>query len=175
MASELDVIAVLTTRSVAQILADQGLTGVTVDARKARQCRFLVCVRSSQAPEADWDHPSGSAFLVGRLAGQASVRDGESLVRFNEVARVEAPFAWKGGTHPVHYTSFEDLGIVASNLRFEDVPDLGKRAFAIPVPGEAPVSNHSTPIKPLTLQAAKQGLSLMFGVEPEQIEITIKG
>ena len=174
MTRQFEVIAVLTTRTVAQILADQGLTGVTLDLRKARRCRFLVCVRSSQAPDADHNRPSGAAFLVGRIAG-AEKLSGQSLVRFNEVARVEIPFAWKGGTHPVHYTSFEELGIVASDLRFEDVPDLGGKAFAVPFNRSDMAGEDSSAISPLSIQAAKQGLAVMFGVDPEQIEITIRG
>ena len=164
-----EAVAVLTTRSVSQILADQGLTGVTVDVRKALRCRFLVCVRSQQAPDADCDHASGAAFLVGRISGAVQLSRRQSLVRFNEVARVEFPFAWKGGTHPVHYTSLEELGIIASELRFEDLQRLGKMAFP------APVSYWDMANAPLSIPAAKERLALTLGVDPSQIGITIQG
>jgi hypothetical protein len=177
MDSKPDVVAVFTTRTVAQILAEGGLSGMTVDLSKVRRCRFLVCVRSSHSPDADFDHPSGSAFLVGRISGamQLCLEEPQTLVTFNEVARVEVPFAWNGGTHPVFYTNFSDLGIAWPDLRFEDVQGLGERAFAVPPANEDSAEEEATRVRPLTIMQAKQGLAMMFGVDPDNVEITIKG
>jgi hypothetical protein len=79
------------------------------------------------------------------------------LIQFSEFARVDVPNAWKGYRNPVKYSSFEELGIDPSTLKWEPIPAPKQTVGAI------------------TMAEAKKGLALTFNVPPESIEITIRG
>ena len=68
---------------------------------------------------------------------------------------------WDGGRFPVRYVNLADLGIDIDALKFE------------PLQRQPVITAETTP--PLSIAQAKAGLAKQFGVDPDQIEIVIKG
>jgi len=157
-------LVVFTAKSIETLLIDGGTSSWRLDPRRAGECTFVVCTRNAHASWVEGPEPHHSAFLVGRVSGvdPANPRDPEDdryLVRFSHFARVNVPEVWKkGDRNPVRYATLEDLGIDADSLDWESTP-----------PRPAPAA------RPITLQEAKVGLGLQFGVPPDSIEITIRG
>ncbi|CAE6967921.1 hypothetical protein [Paraburkholderia domus] len=88
-------------------------------------------------------------------------QDGDRFViKIKRFARLKHPIddVWTpGGSNPVHYARMSELPIPLKTLKWE------------PWPSAEFVE------QPLTMPQAKRGLALTFGVDPDQIEITIKG
>jgi hypothetical protein len=84
------------------------------------------------------------------------------LIQFSEFARVDVPNAWKGYRNPVKYSSFEELGIDPSTLKWEPIPE----SASLPAPAvEAPAPKQT--VGAITMAEAKKGLALTFNVPPE--------
>lgn len=175
-----DTIVVFTAKSVERLLAEGGTSSWSLDRNNARQKEFAVCTRNTHAGFTQGDgfpeghEPHGSAFLVGRISDVVPSPDyeGRWLIRFSEYARINLPNVWKGWRNPVRYTSLEELGINPATLHFEPMP---------PIP-EMQHSNENKVMleeehksKGLTIPEAKKGLALTFGVNPDAIEIVIRG
>ena len=72
---------------------------------------------------------------------------------------------WNGQRNPVAYGSLTDLGIDPNELHFELMP-------------EAPPATAPSPLAapaPLTIAQAKEALAATYGVQPQSVEITIRG
>ena len=123
--------------------------------QRAEKCKYLVCCHSEGAKRRD-------AFLVALIS---RIRQVDNDVKGNarwaidisEYASIDVPDMWGGWQNPVHYTSLDKLGIEPSSIKFEKLQE----------------SVNS--ISPLTIEQAKRGLAESFAVNPEQIEILIKG
>jgi hypothetical protein len=75
------------------------------------------------------------------------------------------PDTWRGWRNPVRYTTLEELGIKLDDLRFEPILER-------PSPASPPAADVRAG---LTIDAAKKGLAVTFGVKPDQVDITIRG
>ena len=166
-------LAVFTAKSTARILREGGSSAWVLNPVRAKECSWLVCAQNRHNPdhELDGNEPHGSGFLVGRISGLAPAT-GEPdrwLVEIDRFARVELPSLWAGWRNPVRYTTLEDLGIDLDTLTFEDMPHQEKPAPTSQAPAlvDSPAG--------LTIAQAKAGLATMYGVDPESIEITIRG
>lgn len=133
--------------------------------QNAAKVDYLVCVQNR---EEGWGNPRaahGTAFLVGKISGIAPSKDeGRKLIKISEYALVDVPDAWDGNRNPIAYMSLEDFKIDVNQLKF--------------LPVQAPqdkAAGGSDGVVPLTIDQAKQALSAMFGVSPDQVEITIRG
>lgn len=160
-------VCVLTARGVEKILAEGGSQAWVLDAKRARGCEYVVCVQNRGFTD-DWGHvsaPHHTAFLVGRLKDvvRSKEEDCENrwILQFSEYAEIDVADAWPGYRNPVLYTDLEQFGIKADELNFQ------------PMPEQEPVSEKR--VKPLTMTEAKAGLAMTFGVEPSDIEITVRG
>lgn len=164
-------VCVLTARGIEKILAEGGSQAWVLDARRARQCEYVVCVQNRGFTD-DWGHvsaPHHTAFIVGRLKDvvRSKEQDSESrwILAFSEYAEIDVANAWPGNRNPVLYTDLKSLGIEADVLQFQ------------PMPEQETEPNIKSKEKngPLTIAEAKVGLALTFGVEPSNIEITVRG
>lgn len=162
-------IAVLTARGIEKILAEGGSQAWVLDAKRARKCKYVVCVQNRGFKD-DWGHvsaPHHTAFLVGRLKDVVHCKEkgGESrwLLTFSEYAEIDVPDAWPGFRNPVLYTDLKSFGIDVNALKFQPMPEQDPEV-------ELEINSH-----PLTLAEAKAGLALTFGVTPSDIEITVRG
>jgi hypothetical protein len=126
----------------------------------------VVCVQNRGFAD-DWGKasaPHHSAFVVGKLKDVVEVPNNSSdkprwLLTFSEYAEIDVPDAWPGYRNPVWYTTLEEIGIEVGKLRFKPMP--------------APAS--SAKDGPLTIAEAKLRLAVTFGVDPDHIEITVRG
>ena len=123
--------------------------------QRAEKCKYLVCCHSEGAKRRN-------AFLVAlinriRQTDDDAKGNARWAIDISEYASIDIPSVWKGWQNPVHYTSLEEIGIKLSTIKFEQLQE----------------SVNS--ISPLTIEQARQGLAKFFAVDPEQIEILIKG
>jgi hypothetical protein len=161
-------VIVFTGKSATRILREGGTSEWVLDANRAADADFAICTRSG----IDWregHEPQGSAFLVGKISSVVEApTPGRYLIRFSEYALVSIPDVWQGWRNPVHYGTLEDFNIDPAQLDFKlmSAVDLAE--------DEHPPSEQVGDSHPLTIEQAKAGLSITFGVAPSQIEITIR-
>jgi hypothetical protein len=159
-----EALVVLTAKRLQRLLDEGGTSSWRLDPNHARGCEYVVCTRNANASWVEGDEPHHSAFVVARVrnvvpAEPDDPEDDRFLVQFGEFARVNVPDVWrKGDRNPVRYATLDELGISVESLQWEPMP-----------PPPAPA------VRPLTIQEAKAGLGLRFGVPPESVEITIRG
>lgn len=119
--------------------------------QRAKKCRYLVCCHSEGAKR-------GNAFSIALISGIRQTDADRWAIDIAEYASIDISNVWKGWRNPVRYTSLEELEIDPSTIQFEQLPE-----------------NETNDIPSLTIEQAKQGLAKYFNVNPEQIEILIKG
>lgn len=172
-------IAIFTKKSVSTIQNDGGTQAWVLDPARARRCDYVVLCRNTRAksapPKDEVPELHGSAFLVGRISNvvpstmpsrpEAKCEDRWKIM-FDQYAEVRIPDLWGGWRNPVRYTTLEELGIDIERLDFKPMPIPQSAAINPAVSGST---------QPLTIERAKQELAITFGVNPEAIEITIRG
>ena len=162
-----DVVCVLTARGIETILAEGGSQAWVLDAKRARQCQYVICVQNRGFAD-DWGHvsaPHHTAFVIGRLKDVVRSKEADCENRwhllFSEYAEIDIPEAWPGNRNPVLYATLQTFCINLDELQFQ------------PMPEQEPDTKPK--IAPLSMAEAKAGLALTFGVEPSDIEITVRG
>ena len=166
-------IAIFTRKSVDTILNDGGTQSWVLDRANARQCQFVVLCRNRHAEWSEGNEPHGAAFMVGRIADvvQSKERPDRWKILLDEYAIVEKPNVWGGWRNPVKYTTMDDIGIDPHSLDLRPMPE-NDRIEDDQVRGSAAAPSPATP---LTIDEAKKALAATFGVNPEAVEITIRG
>lgn len=168
-----NVAIVFTRKGVNTLLAEGGTSAWRLDRNHARECEFAVCTRNGKHIKSEGTEPHQSAFMVGKVKDvvPAANRDrGRFLIQFSEYALVSVPDVWKGDRNPIKYAeSLQEFGIDPAKLTWKPMP--AQQQAAVPT---TPASS-SAAIEPLTIPQAKEGLSLMFNVPTEAIDITIRG
>jgi hypothetical protein len=165
-----NVLQVLTSKGTQTILETGGTQSWALDRARAMKCEYAVLCRNANTREAEGKEAHGSAFMVGRIIDvvPSTDTDGRWLVLFSEYAVINVAAQWEG-RNPVHFYTTDDYGddIDFARLKWEPMPD-----HATPVPAaRAPAPAK----KRLTMAEAKAGLAETFGVDPSDIEITIRG
>jgi hypothetical protein len=178
MTEDEDVIVVFTARSPERIVREGGSQAWVLNAARAKQCSWLVCTQNRHNPNhefSDATEPHGTAFLIGKVSGiRKSTEDkhiGKErwMIGISAFARVNIPDAWDHGRNPVRYTSLAQLKIDPAQLEFQPLPqEPGKIPTSTP-----PATSSST--STLTIAEAKKALAATFGVDPDAVEITIRG
>ena len=124
--------------------------------QRAEKCKYLVCCHSEGSKRRD-------AFLVALISRIRQVDNDDKgkarwAIEISEYANIDLTNVWQGWQNPVHYTSLDELGIEPSSIKFKKL-----------------LLESKNDISSLTIEQAKQGLAKSFAVNPEQIEILIKG
>jgi len=165
-------IYVLTGRGIETMLDEGGSQAWIIDTRRAQDCEYVVCVQNHKQDSFDPKQFSAAhhtAFLVGKLSGIAAADPGNGergtrkKLLFSEYAEIDLADKWPGYRNPVFYGHLEDFGIDVAALNFQ------------PMPVQEPANSSAQEPRPLTIEQAKVGLSLSFGVMPSDIEILIRG
>ncbi|VTU14348.1 hypothetical protein [Variovorax sp. RA8] len=159
-------ICVLTARGLDRILAEGGTQAWVLDNGRAARFKYVVCVQNRGFAD-DWGKASAThhaAFVVGKLKDVVEVPNNSSdkprwLLTFSEYAEVDVPGAWPGYRNPVWYTDLEGIGIELGKLSFKPMPALSSSVEEVL----------------LTIPEAKRRLAKTFGVDPNAIEITVRG
>ncbi len=174
-----DTIVVFTARSPERIVREGGSQGWVLNPARAKQCQWLVCTQNRHNADhefSDATEPHGTAFLLGRVCAVRKSEEGEGvrwIVAISEYARISVPDAWDHGRNPVRYTSLAEMGISLDGLTFEPMPDSDEPPPAL-AEAPPPVANGGGG-GALTIAEAKRQLAATFGVNPDAIEITIRG
>jgi hypothetical protein len=175
MSEERDTVVVFTARSPERIVHEGGSQAWVLNPARAKLCKWLVCTQNRHNPDhefSDATEPHGSAFMVAKISGLTQrtddTPDGRWKIAISEYARANLPDVWDHGRNPIRYTSLEELGIDPDKLEF------------YPMPTSSPVAPRFSQNPPnmasgITIEDAKRGLALTFGVKPEAVEITIRG
>ena len=90
---------------------------------------------------------------------------------------VDVPNVWQGDRNPVRYSTLDEikkLGVDIATLKWMPMP-MPEATEDEDAEVELPPARSDGKIQPLTMNDAKKGLALTFGVAPEAIEITIRG
>ena len=161
-------IAIYTGKPTETILEEGGSQAWVLDRKNAQNAVYGVLCYN---PYAEWSKGNvnhGAAFFIGKISGVTTspIYPERSIVLFDEYAEVNLPDIWGGWRNPIKYTSLEELGIDIANLNFQPMP---KKTTSS---AENAISKDN---QSLTIEAAKAGLALTFGVKPEAVEITIRG
>ena len=157
-------LVVLTSESKQNILDQAGSGNWVLNPKNAGRLEYLVCCRRS-----DWKNRSEgiehrTAFLIGRIAGLAKIEGSENernqprfRIQISEYADLALPEGWrKGLLNPITYDTLKHLGIDLRGLMFK------------PIPPPQPAGR-------MTIAEAKRALAATFGVQPDDVEITIRG
>ncbi|MEO8119772.1 MAG: hypothetical protein ABI606_10680, partial [Rhodoferax sp.] len=139
---------------------------------RARDCEYVVCIQNHKQEHFDpkqLSSPHHTAFLIGKLGGitAADVGNDEKGTRkklvFSHYAEIDVADKWPGNRNPVFYGALGDINIDVSSLNFQ------------PMPIQEPVAPVADKPRPLTINQAKAGLALNFGVLASDIDILIRG
>lgn len=154
------IIATFTCNSAQEIIEHGGDYDWVLDPRRAKSCKFLLCVSSQQS-----NHRTG--FLLGKISGvEVSKEAHDEKIRYrinvSEVAKINIPNINFKFLNPVKYCSLQNFSIDLSTLHFEKVDKPQKPPIDV-----QPIS--------LSIAEAKESLALHYGVEKENIEILIRG
>lgn len=172
-------ITVLTARGINEILSTGGSQAWRLDASHAAKHEYLVCVQNSKADWGTQEAKHHHAFMVGRISvvSRAPENPHRWIINIDSYAEIDLPEQWDGNRNPVSYRNLEDIGIEPGKLEFKAVPKLSPTNVIIGKAGDEyeEVEEEQESVKPLTLKEAKAGLALYFGVNEENIQITIQG
>ncbi len=168
-----DTVMVFTGRPPSQLLEEGGTQAWALSAKRARMCKYVVCVQNRETLERfSPTEPHDMAFLIGKITevslseeqpDASEKRPDRYIIKFEEYAdiAVDAGDFRKGNRNPVSYHSIYDLGIDPETLPFK-------------MAGSEPEPVRTYDGRPLTIAEAKLGLALMFGVPQENVEIVIR-
>lgn len=181
--TEEEAIVVFTARSPERIIREGGSQAWVLNAVRAKQSAWLVCTQNRHNRNhefSDATEAHGSAFLIGKVSGVKETHeesaDGKKryLITISEYALIDRADFWEHDRNPVRYLSRSELerkGIKFTSLEFQPMPK--HTAAAAIAPATQP--KVSDVVVPLTIAEARNGLAMTFGVNPEAIEITIRG
>lgn len=173
-----DTIVVFTARSPGRIVREGGSQAWVLNAARAKNCVWLVCTQNRHNADhefSDATEPHGAGFLLGKISGIRKSREpGDEdrwQVAISEFARIEKPDLWDHGRNPVRYVSLASLGIDPAKVAWQKMPE----NIIVQPPAGAITATGAPPSATLTIADAKKALAATFGVDPDAIEITIRG
>lgn len=174
------------------------------DPHWVQQCRYVVCVKKNGVMQSGFGNPDvapGTAFLIGRITGVREVAVGDAmfymgdayetpgrfLVKFDSYADISIPDYWSRSRNPIAYRPEAELAEMLSvrDLEMLDFRSLRKASeedaasyYADQLQTAPPRRGRTMASVSLqqgmTIPEARQWLAQQFGVEPENIEITIR-
>lgn len=173
-----DTIVVFTARSPERVVREGGSQSWVLNAVRAKNCQWLVCTQNRHNPDhefSDATEPHGAGFLVGKVSAiRPSQEPGDAdrwQVAISKFARIDKPDLWDHGRNPVRYTSLAALGIDPTTLNWQPMP----QAIVVQPAAGVMTASGTPPAGTLTIADAKKALAATFGVDPDAIEITIRG
>ena len=176
------VLVVFTAKGAGRIESEGGTASWALSPKSMRDCEYVVCTRNTdpaKGSEAGNQStvPHGAAFLVGKVVGleEVTVRNDRRRFRVlvSEIADVFIPDFWDGSRIPTRYLTIEDAEtrrIDFSSLQFRAI-----RKSVEPQPISQVPASATTALPGFSINEAKAGLALRFGVSTDEIDIVIRG
>ena len=176
------VLVVFTAKGAARIESEGGTADWAVSSRSVRDCEYVVCTRNTDpASVDDFGDPSTTphraAFLVGKVTGleKTYFKNGRQRYRvlMSEVADDLVPDFWDGSRVPTRYlskTEAEVRGLNFDALKFRPI-----HKASVSDAASAPPINTVATLPGISINEAKAGLALRFGVSSDDIDIVIRG
>lgn len=180
-----EAIAVFTARSPQRILREGGSQAWALNASRARKAQYLICVQNQHNPNRDFSDATeahGSVMLVAKISDVIPAPEdpdgGRWMICFDEFSYLEPlPYSqdvWQGWRNPVRYTTLTEMGVDLDTLKFHPAAEY-KEMRGTSKPAVQPKNMDDGSISPLTIAQAKQGLAAFYNLDPESIEIVIRG
>jgi hypothetical protein len=164
-------VVVFTSETVETVLNHGGSGDWVLSPKKAGTCKYVVCCRKTEWNNRKEGIAHRAAFLIGIIAGLQKKPDSENdrgqprfLIEISEYAAVDRAEVWnREARNPVSYKTLKELGIDLRGLKFK------------PMPGPASLTKSGVGGTAMTIADAKKALAATFGVNPDDVEITIRG
>lgn len=156
-----EVLCVLTSKSVENILKAGGSQSWVLDRARARACKYIVLCKNAKGSRIEGSEEHHHAFLVGKIKDvvPSTEAKGRWLVQISEYITSDFGDEWYG-RNPVQYWREESF----PNIRFDELE------FREMTENMTPPAS----VRGLTIEEAKQGLAAKFGVRAIDIEIIIR-
>ena len=186
-------ILVFTYKNTNTLLHFAGSQSWVLNEKRARKAKYLVCVRNCHNSLSEETVGHGAGFFVGKISGLRPAFTNQEhnrwMIEFDEYAEINVPGIWQGWRNPVVYMPTSEIGIDFEELNFKSVPirdfDFIKnhleyedrfegRLPSVEVVRE-PRDDHRGNGNGISIQDAKQMLSIRYDVEVNNIEIILKG
>lgn len=197
-------VVVFTCRGKERMMRERGSQAWRIDAARASKCQYLICVQNRNETWGQPSAPHKHAFLIARISRVEEVGDeGRHAIRFNSCADINVPNSWDGNRNPVAYGRLGDFGInteediedlsftrVGTSLYLSEtgeMSDMGDAEFILSEGDDyeaaAAASSDEQPScsgqsvqdrAGISFDEARQGMSVRYGVRPEQIEILVR-
>lgn len=169
-------VTVLTARGIGEILNSGGSQAWRLDATHVAKHAYLVCVQNSKKDWGTQEAKHHHAFMIGKISGVSRAPESSKrwIINIDAYAEIDIPGQWDGNRNPISYRKLEDMGIDISKIDFKPLP----KNESLPLNNMKEKSEYdedSSEVKPINLKEAKLGLALYFGVNEEDIQITING
>ncbi|WP_083700398.1 hypothetical protein [Acidihalobacter ferrooxydans] len=158
--------AVLTGKKLDKMIEEGGIGYWKADARRVAQCLYILAIANARSGITQFSSADqNKGYLLGRIAGtfRPPEHPDRLVIVISEYAEIDLPNAWPGYRNPVFYTDLETLGIDARALDWKTFPFIKRDDTA------------NDTVQALSVVEAKLGLAKKFGVNPDQIEIIIRG
>jgi hypothetical protein len=184
-----EVVVVTDGRDRDKILADKGSKELSLNARRLAACSCILYVHYI-GPEYHYQSSerlanSGRCILIGRIDSATLRHNLPHRVEIHKYAKVDVERFWEGLGNNMHYL---DESMILAKLNISSFDDLEWRQVADyngtqtdngAQIAEERLAKHdlghvSEPLSGLTVDEAKAGIALRLGVEPANIEITIR-
>lgn len=164
-------LVVFTEVTAEEIIGQGGSGDWVLNPEKASNQKYIVCCRKSRWHNKADGVPNGAAFLVGVIENliprDALNKRGKHryFVKISKFATVQVENVWDSWRNPVIYKSLEELGIDPGSLKFKPAAAASEAVSSATAPAPAR----------LTIAEAKKALAVTFGVDPDDIEVTVRG
>lgn len=171
-------VTVLTARGITEILKTGGSKAWRLNATHAGKCSYVVCVQNSKIDWGTQEAKHHHAFMIGRISGISRIPDHPKkrwIINIDSYAEIDIPDQWDGNRNPVSYRNLEDMGIDLDTLDFKPVGHIVSGIKQTSGDEYDEYEEVDASDRPLSLKEAKAGLALHFGVNEDDIQITIKG
>ena len=186
-----ETILVFTYKDKNTILKFGGSQSWVLNAKRAKKCKYIICSHNCHNPMSEEKKGHGSGFIIGKISDirPAFYYPKRWLIEIDEYAEINLPNLWEGWRNPVVYLPRNKIKLDLLNLNYKKTPPrdtkfveehMEREKFLL---GNLPKSSseHSSSktninsSEGLSMQEAKQGLSIRYDVSPDNIEIIIKG
>lgn len=193
--SDLRCVVVFTCRGKERMLREGGSEAWRIDASRASKCKYVVCVQNRNETWGQASAPHKHAFLIAEISqiSECPSSPGRQAIKFKTFADIDVPDSWGGNRNPVAYARLGDFGIhTEDDLEGLGWTRLGSTFYSFDAePEPSPVGDdyEAAAVEAdqlnlpavashdggLSFEEAKKGIALRYGVQPDQVEILIRG